>query len=911
MRLRRIVAGSFGALEDIDLGDLGDGLTVVVGPNESGKTTLTALVRHVLYGFPPRSASEKRFDALGGDERAALVFEDGRGRHTLQRHMTSQAKTAGALSLAGPDGPEDAEAFVAALTAGLSRDTYRSVFGFSIEELARIDTLSDIKGSLFASAAGLSADPHQALEALLTGASAIWSPRATRKTRLRELAAEIRVQRSRMLELRTTSTEASGRRSELERLASEMPALEDSARKADEEARTIAFASDTLAAVAAEHSRQGDILELLRDKAAETSASAERIVPDPLISAHASDIDGLTQRLARFEDDLARSTESVSQYRTARREAEQALSAVGAGFAVLDDAPLDATADGAVSAHEETLRDARVDRDRRADRLRETTAVATRRRAEADDALRAAGLDPADASSWTSAAARAEETARLLSAGPTSAIRPTATWLPWALVGLGIAAAGTGALAGQWIAAALGVVVAATGIAALLFGGSAARASRTRRDESSSLLGFPPSDPARLVEAGQLLDLALRRHEEARQAEEEADTAAAQAEAAGERLGDAERAWTSWATAAGLVAGGSVPMPAQARQMLLAVRDARRLLADAATADTEAQRALDRAAAFSRTVAEISEASGHHAPSENEESLDEVPSTVRDLQRLADAARQDATRRAEADLIARAAADAVARAEVELARTIARRAETLEGIGLAGDTSTEQVLARAGIAADRAAQALGEERDARDRLKGLEGALGDARLDEEAERMALEQASMEERVSAALDEYVVEALAARLLGETLSAWERDRQPEVLRRARDLFDAITDGAYTGLVSPVGTFAPTVVGAAGTSRTSDQLSRGTAEQLYLAVRIAYIEANLSRVNEALPVVMDDPLVEFDQTRREQTARAIAQLATGRQVILFTCHETVAESFESAAPGHTRLKLGRCRA
>ena len=58
MRLTAIEALRYGALEGECLGGLSDGLTVVLGPNESGKSTMTALTRHVLYGYPDGRSKE-------------------------------------------------------------------------------------------------------------------------------------------------------------------------------------------------------------------------------------------------------------------------------------------------------------------------------------------------------------------------------------------------------------------------------------------------------------------------------------------------------------------------------------------------------------------------------------------------------------------------------------------------------------------------------------------------------------------------------------------------------------------------------------------------------------------------------------------------------------------------------------
>ena len=54
--------------------------------------------------------------------------------------------------------------------------------------------------------------------------------------------------------------------------------------------------------------------------------------------------------------------------------------------------------------------------------------------------------------------------------------------------------------------------------------------------------------------------------------------------------------------------------------------------------------------------------------------------------------------------------------------------------------------------------------------------------------------------------------------------------------------------------------------GEVRRPEELSRGTAEQLYLALRFGLIE-EFARHAEPLPVVMDDILVNFDEARTER--------------------------------------------
>ncbi len=92
-------------------------------------------------------------------------------------------------------------------------------------------------------------------------------------------------------------------------------------------------------------------------------------------------------------------------------------------------------------------------------------------------------------------------------------------------------------------------------------------------------------------------------------------------------------------------------------------------------------------------------------------------------------------------------------------------------------------------------------------------------------------------------------------------------------------------------------------AGTTRGSGtaNLSGGTAQQLYLAVRFGLVE-HFAETAEPLPIVMDDILVNFDPERAQLTARSIERLAESQQVIYFTCHQ------ETPLTSGTQLHLER---
>ena len=74
---------------------------------------------------------------------------------------------------------------------------------------------------------------------------------------------------------------------------------------------------------------------------------------------------------------------------------------------------------------------------------------------------------------------------------------------------------------------------------------------------------------------------------------------------------------------------------------------------------------------------------------------------------------------------------------------------------------------------------------------------------------------------------------------------------------------------------------------TPRDTAYLSAGTADLLYLSVRLALCELTCP-ADDPCPLVLDDTLVNFDDARAGRAMALFREIAQHRQVILFTCHE-----------------------
>jgi uncharacterized protein YhaN len=146
------------------------------------------------------------------------------------------------------------------------------------------------------------------------------------------------------------------------------------------------------------------------------------------------------------------------------------------------------------------------------------------------------------------------------------------------------------------------------------------------------------------------------------------------------------------------------------------------------------------------------------------------------------------------------------------------------------------------------------------------------------------------------DAWRVLSLAEALIEETRSRFTQARRPAVLAEASRLFAAVTGGRYTRVDPGEDEERLVVLDRLGVRRETSELSRGTAEQLYLCVRLGYA-GDYARRSVALPLVMDDVLVNFDLERAHATARVLAEYARDHQVLFFTCHPHVRDAFRDA--------------
>lgn len=206
-----------------------------------------------------------------------------------------------------------------------------------------------------------------------------------------------------------------------------------------------------------------------------------------------------------------------------------------------------------------------------------------------------------------------------------------------------------------------------------------------------------------------------------------------------------------------------------------------------------------------------------------------------------------------------------------------------------GPEETERALARAAERLEQVDAQLNQTRGALDalgdpallsaRAEELERILSRRRLEYDALTEAMEALTranvrLQERFSPELN---------RLAGQYMARLTRERYPAV-SFTREL---------EGFVKTAGAVLP---------RSALYLSRGTADQLYLALRLAVCRLCL---RSKPPILLDDALASFDDERLEAALELLWELSGDQQLLLFTCRKREGEALGSA-PGVKKLEL-----
>lgn len=606
MRLTGWHIDGFGHLADLRVDGIGPSLTVVLGPNEAGKSTLHAFLARTIAGHPRANDARGRplHEPLrGGRHGGSVSGIDARGRTFVLRRFREGSPRV-SLEL---DGQVTTVAGDVARITGtdLDLDAYTRIHAFDADELSAVGRVQDaaVRDLLLdAATAGGGVSLRGAADELASRRDALWTPKA-RTRPLNALTGDLAAARRRLDEAREEARSWRRRAAERDELDAAITDLEIQRRAArDEHQRVQALqrawpAAHAAATDRADRAALGDVPQLPDDvitslraaeidreaaaaALAETDASADRASAQLDAIAVDDALAGLAAEVSRLRHDaeshLTR-TEELTEARGAAAAAAaavtQAVSGLGSGWDETAVRRIDTTtatrtaltgAAAAVTAARVTVRQ---DDARAQDRNEAAEEAATAARRARDAIGDAPAADPAELDAADAAVSTLRRVLPELSRRAEADRAPAATplWLIGLLlvvVGVATGAATVAGLAARWVEAGLAGGAALSALVGLI-GLAVSRRARPApvasadlrtladdRDRAAATLGLVKPLRIGAVEEAATATERARRHRdaviraqtEAEQAEQRARTAEQRARDAQQRLAAAEQA---------------------------------------------------------------------------------------------------------------------------------------------------------------------------------------------------------------------------------------------------------------------------------------------------------------------------------------------------------------------------------
>lgn len=165
----------------------------------------------------------------------------------------------------------------------------------------------------------------------------------------------------------------------------------------------------------------------------------------------------------------------------------------------------------------------------------------------------------------------------------------------------------------------------------------------------------------------------------------------------------------------------------------------------------------------------------------------------------------------------------------------------------------------------------------------------------DSEDLSAQSAELSEQIDSYNRRLECLALAKKGLEEAYQRWQADLGPVFGNEAGILLGRLTNGRYHDL-RVARNFEITLRSEEGTMYHSYNYSGATIDQMYLALRLALVKI-ISVSESMLPLILDDPFVQYDAIRKQYAYDVIEQFSAENhaQIILTVCRsEAFPESF-----------------
>lgn len=201
-------------------------------------------------------------------------------------------------------------------------------------------------------------------------------------------------------------------------------------------------------------------------------------------------------------------------------------------------------------------------------------------------------------------------------------------------------------------------------------------------------------------------------------------------------------------------------------------------------------------------------------------------------------------------------------------------------------TSLEEVKEKYREVKEEADIKINDKKEKEDQLQSLKDRREELASPEKIEKAHREIDKNQGKLRELAEDYALNRTVSFIFKEVQKRAIKKAKEELLQPAAEMLAEMTDGEYQEINPPEdiqkNDFQTKLI--SGEEQESvNILSRGTREQVFLAVRLSRIQ----EIKPPLPVILDDSLVNFDASHLEHAVKILARLGDGHQIFVLTCH------------------------
>ncbi len=160
-----------------------------------------------------------------------------------------------------------------------------------------------------------------------------------------------------------------------------------------------------------------------------------------------------------------------------------------------------------------------------------------------------------------------------------------------------------------------------------------------------------------------------------------------------------------------------------------------------------------------------------------------------------------------------------------------------------------------------------------------------------------ERAATEQRMAELELELQAASHAVSVIEEVTREQHSRIAPKLANLASEYLKEITNGVYDELLvdrdMQISVRIPETKSL--NSEPERRLSKGTVDQIYFALRLAMVRS-MSTETESIPMVLDDPFANYDDTRLACAMRLLGRVGETNQVLVFTCRDDVVRAAQA---------------